>query len=517
MTTQKNLEVKGNFLDHPLAEILAEITQFNLNGSLAVSHAEQKIVIYFDGGEVVFAASNSRQHRLFHILLREEKLTPVELKTIPNFSNDQELQLSLHKKKILTEKETGDASTIQIREILRDALEWREGNWVFNPLVRIRNDVRVAVDLPDILFTYGREMPTEKIVRRFKSLQERFTARIAMPVHINLLPQEAFAFSRLDGANLSVEEVQGLSGLTEAETLKTLYILWLGGFLVRQRWSSAFDPEHLSAILSAKIELKSKALAPKSVEVKIAGEKPPIVKTEIVGENQEISLEKYLERVEQATTYYELMDVPPDAETAKIKAGYFGFAKRFHPDLFYRRVEDGLHRRIQNAFTELAQAYETLRNKESREVYDFKLRKEIANLSKYSKAKTDSPQSSAERLKQQAVENFEQGYDLVMDDQYDEAVSYLARAVHLAGGNARYRAYYGKSLSAKRETYRQAEAEFQHALRLEPDNVDYRLMLAELFIKIGLVKRAEGELTRILDKSPTNREAHSLLDSLLNK
>ncbi len=517
MTTQKNLEVKGNFLDHPLAEILAEITQSNLNGSLAVAHAEQKIVIYFDGGEVVFAVSNSRQHRLFHILLRDEKITPLHLKTIPDFSNDQELKQNLHKKKILTEKETGAASAIQIREILRDALEWREANWVFNPLVRIRNDVRVSVDLPDMLFTYAREMPTEKIVRRFKSLQERFTARTAMPVHINLLPQEAFVFSRLDGANLSVEEVKNLSGLAEAETLKTLYILWLGGFLVRQRWNSAFNPEHLSAILSAKLELKSKALAPKSVEVKIAAEKPPPVQPKFVEEKQEITLENYLVRVEQSATYYEILDVSPDAEAAIIKAGYFGLAKRFHPDLFYRRVEDGLHRRIQNAFTELAQAYETLRNKESREVYDFKLRKEIANLSKFSKTKTDSPQTSAERLEQQAAENFEQGYDLVMDDQYDEAVSYLARAVHLAGGNARYRAYYGKALSASRETYRQAEAEFQHALRIEPDNADYRLMLAELFVKIGLVKRAEGELTRVLEKSPNNREARSLLDSLLDK
>ena len=50
-----------------------------------------------------------------------------------------------------------------------------------------------------------------------------------------------------------------------------------------------------------------------------------------------------------------------------------------------------------------------------------------------------------------------------------------------------------------------------------PTTADYRLMLAELFIKIGLVKRAEGELTRILEKSPNNREARSLLDSLLNK
>ena len=119
--------------------------------------------------------------------------------------------------------------------------------------------------------------------------------------------------------------------------------------------------------------------------------------------------------------------------------------------------------------------------------------------------------------KTQAAENFEVGFNLVMEDDYDEAIAYLARAVHLAGGTARYRAYYGKALSANKETYRQAEAELQAALRIEPDNLDYRLMLVNLFIKIGLIKRAEGELTRILEKSPNNYEARSMLDSLLDK
>ena len=103
-----------------------------------------------------------------------------------------------------------------------------------------------------------------------------------------------------------------------------------------------------------------------------------------------------------------------------------------------------------------------------------------------------------------------------MDEVYDEAIPFLARAVHLAGNNARYRAYYGKALANNKTTQRQAEAELQAALRLE-DNSDYRLMLAELYVQIGLIKRAEGELNRVLEKAPNNWEARSLLDSLQNK
>lgn len=515
MTAQKNLEVKGSILDYPLAEILAEIAQSNLTGSLRLSNSEKKIVIYFDGGEVIFASSNSRQHRLFHILLREEKITAAELTAIPDFANDQVLQIGLLKKEIFAQKELNDVIAVQIRQILQDALEWQEGSWVFSPLVRIKDGIRITVDVPDLLFAFGRQMTTEKIVRRFKSLQERFGRRAELPVHINLLPPEAFICSRFDHATYSIEEIKNLTGLAEAENLRTLYILWLGGFLLRQRWNSAFSPENLSAIQSAKIELKSKAFAPTPFQEKSVADKSFAEKKQAEKAEKEISLDEYLERIETAATYYEILDVSTEAGAPEIKAAYFGLAKRFHPDLFYRRVEEQLHRRIQNAFTRLAQAYETLRNTESREVYDFKMRKETAHQSKHPKTNTGAAKTQAEIIQEQAAENFEQGFDLIVQEEYEEAVSFLARAVHLAGGNARYRAYYGKALSANKETYRQAEAEFQAALRLEPDNVDYRLMLVRLFVKIGLVKRAEGELKRILEKSPKNPEALSLLDSLL--
>ncbi|MGI9055765.1 MAG: J domain-containing protein [Pyrinomonadaceae bacterium] len=521
MTTQNNLEVKGTILDHPLAEILAEIAQSGLNGSLKLSHGEQKIVIYCDGGDVIFAASNSRQDRLFHILLREEKILPSELKKFPNFANDIELKINLIKAGILTEKETNELFAVQVRQILQDALEWDEGSWTFSPLVRLKADIRVPLDLPDMLFSYGRKFRAEKIIKRFKSLEGQFSVRREIPIHINLLPSEAFIFSRFDsGAKYSAEDIKNLGGLAEAETLKTLYTLWLGGFLIRQRWRSAFSPESLSAILSAKFELKSKAFAPKPAPEKIVDTKKSSAEQLAEKTNDakpEIAIEEYLEHIENALTYYEILDVSLEAAAPEIKSAYFGLAKRFHPDLFYRRVEDELHRRIQNAFTELAQAYEALRNTESREVYDFRLRKELANLAKRSQTEKNAPQSTAQMLEAQAAENFELGFDLVMEEEYDEAIAYLARAVHLVGGNARYRAYYGRALSVNKETYRQAEAELQAALRLEPDNLDYRLMLVNLFIKIGLNKRAEGELGRILEKTPNNYEARSLLDSLLDK
>jgi cytochrome c-type biogenesis protein CcmH/NrfG len=93
----------------------------------------------------------------------------------------------------------------------------------------------------------------------------------------------------------------------------------------------------------------------------------------------------------------------------------------------------------------------------------------------------------------------------------------LARAAHYAPKNAKYHAYYGKALSEDQKQRHKAETELQTALRLDPDNPTFRLMLAEFFVKMNLIKRAEGELTRLLAKFPSNRGARDLLESLKAK
>ena len=62
-----------------------------------------------------------------------------------------------------------------------------------------------------------------------------------------------------------------------------------------------------------------------------------------------------------------------------------------------------------------------------------------------------------------------------------------------------------------------AEAEMQAALKLDPNNPTFRILLAEFFIQFNLMKRAEGELKRLLSVFPSNREAQELLASVQAK
>jgi tetratricopeptide (TPR) repeat protein len=138
---------------------------------------------------------------------------------------------------------------------------------------------------------------------------------------------------------------------------------------------------------------------------------------------------------------------------------------------------------------------------------------------KEKRQKTNFGSENADNQKQfeQALDDFEQGFSLLMDEEFETAIPFLARAAHLANNNARFHAYYGKALSSDKNQRHKAEAELQTAVKLDEKNPSYRLMLAEFFIEVGLSKRAEGELNRLLAIFPDNKEATILLDTLRTK
>jgi tetratricopeptide (TPR) repeat protein len=521
MSSPNNLEINGNLTAHPPAELLVEILQSRFDGSLRLSHHNSKTIIYVRDGEVVFAVSNQRQHRIFEILLQEAAMTKQELVEIPEFTNDLALAKVLGENERFSASEIRSIFTRQLEGILRDVVSWKDGFWTFSSLARIRDEINYKVDTPHLLIEHGRNLPKDAVVRRFKSFTESFGKKPAPPSHINLLPQEAFLLSRFDMSFMKIDEIKSMSHWSDMETLQRLYALWLGGFLYRENWDPAFKEHQISAISSARLEIKKQVAAPP--ESSASRFAPPRIVSEKRAENlkapapvqvkAELTLETYLAMVEDAETHYELLRVSHKATTLEIKQAYFTLAKRFHPDLFHRQTDAATQIRIQHAFTEIAHAYEILREEETRKTYDFKLRRLLQELERLSPEERNKPKVAQKTLTE-ASEIFEHGFNLLMEEDYDQALPYIVRAVHLAPDAARYHAYYGKLLAMDKNQRYKAEAEFQTAIRLEAGNPTFRIMLAEFFIQYNLPKRAEGELNRLLTMFPDNKDARTLLDSL---
>ncbi len=514
MTAKNNFEHKGNFARHPFAELLAEIVQAELSGSLRISLGTQKTVIYFRSGDVVYAVSNSKAFRLFNILLRKNRIDTKVISKHPNFANDVEFAAILIAEGILTKKEADDAVASQIEDVVVDALSWTDGEWTFSPLARIREDLTYPAGIHRILANYARYSSAEHVSQRFKSVRETFSQKLQPPLTVDLQPHESFILSRFEHGAMTIEQIRNASAMPESGMLQALYVLWLGGFLMRHDWNAAFSQARIDEILGARVsrvKAASDLAVPADEPVETVSEQPAevIVETEKLHEVT-ITLPEYLERVEKAETHYDILGIASNAPITAIKNAYFSLAKLFHPDR-YHREEAGALRRIQLAFTELAHAYETLKTKESREGYDYKMRKEIETREKRRAAGQPVVETAEDRKAEQGLESFEQGLNMLNEEEYAAAAAFLGRAVHYNPQNPLYHAYYGKALSADEKQRHKAESEMQMAAKLDPTNPKIRLMLAEFFIDMNMMKRAEGELKRFLEIAPNNKEAQAML------
>jgi curved DNA-binding protein CbpA len=512
MTAQNPLELDGDLSAYPLAELLAEIEEAELDGSMRLSRGGSKAMIYFRAGAVVYAASNAREHRLLHILVDLGKIGRDPAATLPKCTNDIEFADALCRGNILPRNVVDDAVIAQIDKIIVDVMSWPEGEFHFSPLVRPRSEFAYDVKVRRICMGYGRVLPAAAVLSRFRNVDERFSRAAAQPADLLLQSHEDRVLACFGDTPRSISEIVEASGLPRNGALQALYALWLGGCVVRNDWNAAFTPARLEAIRHARLSLVRPARVTALAEPKAKPGPPANVEQKPAEAEVSISLEEYLSRVENGLTYYEILDVEETAPRDNIKARYLLLAKLFHPDRFHREGQDTLDR-IQLAFSKVQAAYETLKSTDSRDNYNFKIRKEL-ELKK--KVREEGVAAQAGARAEQGLDSFEAGLSLLMEGEYDAAVPFLARASHYNPQNALYRAYHGLALSAKAEQLHKAEGEMQAAVKLDPTNAKIRFMLVDFFVDHKMFKRAEGELRRFLALAPGNAEAARRLEQIPN-
>jgi tetratricopeptide (TPR) repeat protein len=510
MTPQNGLELKGTLFRQPFAELLAEIQAARISGSLRLSNGSKKRIVYFKNGKLVFAVSNSKDHKIVSLLLSGGRLRKNELLNAPDIANDLELSAFLIREGLLSRDESDRLFSQQITAIVTDIFSWVDGEWSFSPLARIRDGLEYDIHVRELLANYSRCLAEDGVLARFRSLDEKFARSDAEDIDIDLTPEEAFVLSRSCDGPLTVESILNVASMSQSRALRVIYTLWLSGFLVRTERYHVFNENVVSAMKNVRLELKREARVVSSP----AGSRsiPEPAQPDPGPEpdaGPELTLEEYLERVEKAATFYDVLGVEKGVENSALKRSYFTLAKQFHPDK-YRSESADTFKRIQDAFTTLSQAHETLKTAELREIYDYRMRKELAEREKIGGEAAGNASLQAE----QAAENFERGFSMLMDGDTENAVPFLARAAHYAPKNARYRAYYGKALASDEKQRHKAESEMQAAVKLDNANPTFRLLLAEFFVQVGLMKRAEGELNRLLAIAPGNREAREMLDEI---
>ncbi len=502
--------MNGQLSEQPLAELIREISSKSLSGRLRLEQERVKVVAYFENGRFVYAASNLRTLRLREYLKKSELVTDKDLEQFNERLSDTDLLKALVAQKLLSPAAAEQLQARQVADVLRLALLWIEGSWELDSRSRLDEQLNLRIDVDSLLLETGRRMPVAFVTSRFRIPDETISPVAEPLVNENLLPAEGYLLSRLDSP-VNVRELSAICGLGEDETLQLVYSLALVGLIKREHWKPAFRGQ-------------PKTPPPVTEEVKPAP--PPPREPEPPKETDPQELENFLARVKNSQTHYELLDVGSEVSAAELKTVYYQLARRYHPDRF-RKSEAELVARVESAFARVTQAYETLRDDRLRSNYNAKLeaRKKVEQLAdaapKPAAPAVTQSEPVAETVAEPAIPaaeraeiQFKEGLAALELGQRKVALGLFASAASSAPKEPRYRAFYGQMLAAHEQTRRAAETELLAAIKLDPANGEYRVILAELYRDLGLKLRAKGEAERAVAADPNNRKARELLRSL---
>ena len=501
--------MNGQLSEQPLAELIREISGKSLSGRLRLEHERVHAVVYFEDGTLLYAASNLRTLRIGEYLRKAEVVSEQDLAQFNERVSDTDLLKVLCSQNLLSPSVAEQMQTRLVADVLRLALLWTEGAWEFEARSRLSEQFNLKIDIDALLLEAARRLPVKFAATRFSNPAEIITPIDSPLVNENLLPAEGFLFSRVDRPT-TVRDLVAVSGLGQEETLGHLYALTLAGLLKRERWPTGLRGGQKTAPPTPK---KPEPLPPPPVERELAQDTDP----------QDV--ENLLVRVKNARNHYEVLDVQRGISAPEVKTVYYQLARRYHPDRF-RKSDAVLVARIESAFARITQAYDTLQDDQLRASYDAKLearRKvdQIVDAAPKSSAPAPEPEAVVEGATEPVVSaaeradtQFKEGVLALEQGQKKVALGLFASAARAVPNEPRYRAFYGQLLAGSEATRRAAEAELSAAIKLDPKNAGYRMMLAELYRDLGLKLRAKGEAERAVAADPNNRKARELLRAL---
>ncbi|MEK6279826.1 MAG: DUF4388 domain-containing protein [Acidobacteriota bacterium] len=492
--------MKGNLTDQPLVELIREISSKGLSGTLRLQHERAQFAVYFEDGQLIFAASNLRTFRLREYLGKRTELTKQELDRLGINLSDLRLVAALRANGVLPGQQIDALLATIVNDILRVVLLWTEGSWEFDERARLDESSRVNVNVNSLLREAAHRMPSKLISSRFRNPNEKFARAARISEISSVLPAESFILSRLDTPT-KLEELVAVSGIPDREAHRMIYGLALSGLVTREYWQNAFRTD------AAKTPKEQPGAS-------------PMVASKFEKPDEDSDLEQFLQRVSEASDHYEILGLPLKPDPNDVKDAYYSLARRYHPDRFHLKSGTSLHAKLGSAFARVTQAYETLMDSKARAAYDNTLERtkqfKMANAERADTSVADNSEFDLESTGDAVPpeQNFQLGRTALQEGRINAAVNYLAAAARLEPDEARYRAYYGKALARTERTRRLAEVELQAALKLDPANAMYHTLLAELYFDLNFHRRAQSEVERALALEPNNAAASSLLRKL---
>ncbi|MEJ7616832.1 MAG: DUF4388 domain-containing protein [Pyrinomonadaceae bacterium] len=411
------LKMHGQIAEQPIAEIMRALNARQLSGALRLQHEQVQPSIYFKAGDIIFAISNLRALRLDNFL-RQLNIFPEQrlAEILKNSQSEVDFGLNLIKANLIDQAGLSQIFERRTRQITSSALLLPKGEWKFEASVKPTQNAHPGLDLSDLLLEVGRRLPLSLIKKSLLAHEEKLTLNKKAPFKpgLDLRPAEALVLSRTD-APVSVADIILLTGLAEAEALRSAYALLLGGLIEREKWPEVLESQSAAEIENEKLKkAEAQPTAPAAEQGDRHTPHTPAIDDDV---SEQVRAQELFARA-QGENHYEVLGVDRDADSQKIKLAYYDLARKYHPDRFRQRQQSAVRSRIEMSFARIREAYDALKKQTTRAVQSgFESSNDNANVSAQgapreavtTPTKRPSPLFTPTPVEQMAEDKFQQG------------------------------------------------------------------------------------------------------------
>jgi hypothetical protein len=219
--------MEGRLSEHPVAELICEITEKGYSGALRIEKERVKAAVYFESGDVVQATSNLRVHRLPEYLRQHGVINASGDQSI----SDVALVEALLGSGSLTRERLDEILAEQVTAVMRVVLLWTDGAWSFDGRARLATAIQVEVPTQQLLLEASRHIDLKFSASRLTNGAWNPPSTTEVTNDLKLLPAEAFLLAHRK--SISVDDLIALSGLPDgAARVRYLWFV-LSGLLKR--------------------------------------------------------------------------------------------------------------------------------------------------------------------------------------------------------------------------------------------------------------------------------------------
>ena len=207
---------------------------------------------------------------------------------------------------------------------------------------------------------------------------------------------------------------------------------------------------------------------------------------------------------------YDLLGIAITANDAEIKKAYYAMAKKYHPDRHHSPHLTEVHGLLEELFGKITYAYQLLTNPLERNRYDAKLR--AAGGAEVPEEDPERASASKAARKRAADEHYREGKRHFDEMHYFDAIQCLREAVRLFPTKA-YHKLLAQALMKNPKWSKEAEEQFNLALKLDPFDADCYVGLGEIYEAAGMTTRAQKMYEQASTYDPENVDARKKIGS----